>query len=196
MSNARRTPQQGRGERRLAQLLEAAASVMGEVGYEAATMTQIAERAKASIGTLYQYFPDKEAVAIALKVQHVNEMEARWLPVTDEAARMTVKELVDRIVDMIVDYIDKRPAFLPLLNAPEHKRDPGTRNRLREHIAAIFREKAPGLTPETSFRVANVTVQILKGMHPLCVDASPVEKEEIIREFKLLLLSYLSSRLG
>jgi len=46
----------GAGERRVAQLLEAAGAEMAEVGYEATTMTAIAERAGASIGTLYQYF--------------------------------------------------------------------------------------------------------------------------------------------
>jgi len=54
MSTRRRAPQQPRGELRLAQLLQAAASLLSEVGYDAATMTGIASRAQASIGTLYQ----------------------------------------------------------------------------------------------------------------------------------------------
>jgi AcrR family transcriptional regulator len=63
----RRVPQQDRGERRVAEVLEAAARVIGERGYDAATMTEIAERAGASIGALYQYFPNKEAIARALR---------------------------------------------------------------------------------------------------------------------------------
>jgi AcrR family transcriptional regulator len=49
-----------------------------EVGYEAATMTEIANRAGASIGTVYQYFPNKEALVQALRNQHFAEMIHRW----------------------------------------------------------------------------------------------------------------------
>jgi hypothetical protein len=66
---------------------------------------------------------------------------------------------------------------------------------LREHFAAVFREKHPEMTQEAAFRVATVTVQVVKGMNPLYADAKPAEREEIVREFKLLLTSYLSSRL-
>ena len=77
MSSPRRAPQQERGERRVAQLLDAAASLLAEVGYDAATMTEIADRAKASIGTVYQYFPNKPAIVLALRSQYVAEMEER-----------------------------------------------------------------------------------------------------------------------
>ncbi|HEY2466431.1 MAG TPA: helix-turn-helix domain-containing protein, partial [Terracidiphilus sp.] len=59
-------PQQERSERRLAAFLDAAAALFAEVGYEAATMTAIAERSGSSIGALYNYFPDKQAVALTL----------------------------------------------------------------------------------------------------------------------------------
>ena len=196
LSGQRRAPQQERGERRLAQLLEAAASVMAEVGYDATTMTEIAERAHASIGALYQYFPNKEAIVHALRKQYVDEMEARLAPLTAQASKLSIRQMVDRIFDVITDYMDKRPAYIPLLNASgSYKRDPAARNRLRERLASMFREKSPALTREDAFRVANTTVQVLKGMHPLYAEAKGAEKEEIVGEFKLLLTSYLSTRL-
>jgi hypothetical protein len=67
LSNLRREPQLERGERRVVQLLETAAVVLAESGYEAATMTEVANRAGASIGTVYQYFPNKEALVQATK---------------------------------------------------------------------------------------------------------------------------------
>ena len=85
MSKAkRRALSRNRGERRVAEVLEAAAAVIAEVGYETATMTEMAERAGASIGALYQYFPNKEAIARALRQQFGDEMEARWTPLTDQ----------------------------------------------------------------------------------------------------------------
>lgn len=191
---SRRTPQQERGERRLAQLLEAAASVMAEAGYDAATMTGIAERAKASIGTLYQYFPDKEAILRALRQQYVDEFEVRWVPLIAEASKLSLRQLVDRFFDIIIEYFAKRPAYIPVLNAAANfKRDPAARNRLRGHFVALYRERRPDMTQETALRIANVTVQVFKAMHPLYAEANAAEKEEIVREFKLLLMSYLSS---
>jgi len=196
MSNQRRNPQQERGEKRLSQLLEAAASVMADVGYEAATMTQIADLAQASIGTLYQYFPNKEALMNALRQQYIDEMKLRWAPFTETPEKLSIQQLVDRIFDIVLDYIEKRPAYFPLLGTPRgNQRDPSGRSWLREHFAALFREALPEMTQEESFRVANVTVQVLKGMHPLCVGVSEQERDLIVGEFKLLLTTYLGERL-
>jgi AcrR family transcriptional regulator len=180
----------------MAQLMESAAMVMTEVGYDAATMTAIAERAGASIGSLYQYFPNKEAIVRALRHQYAREIEALWIPLTTKGSRLGIRQLVDQIIDMFVDYIERRPAYFPVLSAPgNYKRDPATRNRLREHFATLFRERQPEMSREAAFRVANVTMQVLKGMSPLYAEAKGGEKQEIVREFKLVLMSYLSSRL-
>jgi AcrR family transcriptional regulator len=192
----RRVPQQERGERRVAALLEAAASVIAEVGYDAATMTEIAERAGASIGAVYQYFPNKEAVVRALRAQYGDEMEARWTPLAEEAAALSIRQLVDRIFDLLLEFIESRPAYLPLLSAPaSYKRDPAARNRLREHFASLFRIKRPELSPEDAFLIANVTLQVVKSMNPLYAEAKPQERQEFVQEFKLVLTAYLSSRL-
>src|SRR3984957_10377644 len=79
-----RAPKRARGKQRVAELLEAAAAVFAEKGYEAATMTEIAARARAPIGSLYQFFPAKEALAdmlvqnyVALLAADLQELEAR-----------------------------------------------------------------------------------------------------------------------
>jgi hypothetical protein len=107
-----------------------------------------------------------------------------------------LKQLVDRLFDMIIDYIEKRPAYLPLQGASgSYRRDTASRNRLREQFAALFRDRRPEMTKENAFRVANVSVQVLKAMNPLYVEAKGAERQEIVREFKSLLMGYLSSRL-
>src|SRR6201987_1985062 len=79
LSNSIRVaPQQERSSRRLASFLDAAAELFVEVGYEATTMTAIAERSGSSIGELYNYFPDKQAVALTLLGQYAQEMEEKW----------------------------------------------------------------------------------------------------------------------
>ena len=73
----RRIPIQARGEQRVARLLEAAAAIFAEVGYDAATMRDIAARAGASIGSLYQFFPNKEVVARAMKTQYCQTLRLK-----------------------------------------------------------------------------------------------------------------------
>ncbi|WP_213807228.1 TetR/AcrR family transcriptional regulator [Granulicella sp. dw_53] len=193
----RRIPQQQRGERRVVDLLEASSAVIAEVGYDAATMTQIAERAGASIGALYQYFPNKEAIVIALRTQYGDEMETHLTPLTQQAHTLSIPQWVDRIFEVLVAFMDSRPAYMALLSVPtKFKRDPVARNRLREHFSTHYRKKQPKLTPEDAFRIANVTLQIVKGMNPLYAEAKPKERQKLVQEFKQALTAYLESRLA
>src|ERR1700739_936651 len=102
----RRIPQQDRGERRVAELLEAAAAEFAEVGYGAATMKAIAKRAGASIGAVYQYFPDKQAVVRALRNKYVNEMEVQWMKLEEPTAGLSLKERTHGFVDVMIRFIE------------------------------------------------------------------------------------------
>lgn len=69
----RKKPVQRRSKVTVEQILTAAAQVFEAYGYAAGTTNRIAERASVSVGTLYQYFPSKEAVAVALLEGHIKE---------------------------------------------------------------------------------------------------------------------------
>src|ERR1700754_1580043 len=95
---AARAPQRKRGELRVAALLEAAASVFAEHGYAAATMTEIAARAQAPIGSLYQFFPNKEALGAAL-MQHYLELSVEALAAIEErAAALSAEALAEALL--------------------------------------------------------------------------------------------------
>jgi AcrR family transcriptional regulator len=193
---SRRVPQQERAERRVEQLLESAAEVMAENGYEAATMTEIAARAGASIGAVYQYFPNKEAIVRALRTKYGEEMEQCW-DLLGTATDRPIEQLVNHLVDMMVQFTDSHPAYLPLLDAPvSYQRDQRARVRLRERFAEIFRQRKPSLQPEDAFRIANVALQIMKSMKLQYVVAKPRERQELVQEYKLALTLYLDSRLA
>ena len=69
-TEARKLPQQERSRIAVAAILEATTRILTEEGYEKANTNRIAERAGVSIGSLYQYFPNKESLITALLVQH------------------------------------------------------------------------------------------------------------------------------
>src|ERR1700745_185942 len=70
-----RIPKRQRGKQRVAVLLNAAAAVIGDEGSVEATMTEIAARASAPIGSLYQFFPSKEVLADTLVRNYVALLE-------------------------------------------------------------------------------------------------------------------------
>lgn len=75
----RNEPVQARSTARLAALLDAAAKVVDEIGYERLTTAMVAERAGASIGTVYRYFPDRIAVLQSLAARNAERMTDRVL---------------------------------------------------------------------------------------------------------------------
>ncbi|WP_406300081.1 TetR/AcrR family transcriptional regulator [Embleya sp. NBC_00888] len=68
----RRKPRQVRAELTRERVLTAAAHVFAEHGYAAGTTNRIAEHARISIGSLYQYFPNKDAILAELLVRHID----------------------------------------------------------------------------------------------------------------------------
>jgi AcrR family transcriptional regulator len=197
-SNAVRVaPQQERSARRLAGFLDAAAELFAEAGFEAATMTAIAERSGSSIGALYNYFPDKQAIALTLLNQYAQELEAYWKPLMDQAAALTYAEFADMFIERITDLVEERPAYLKLLAAPvRFRRDPAAKRALRITIANAFRAKNPSLSGEQALLAANISLQMVRGMSMLYSEAGPKEKPVVVAEFKKVLTLYLGSILS
>jgi AcrR family transcriptional regulator len=194
--NTRRVPQQARAERTVAGLLDAAEAVIAEAGYEATTLSAVAARAGASIGSLYQYFPDKPAVARALAERYGAELADQWAPLVVEAGSLNTHQLVDRMFDMMLKFQADRPAFLPLVaSAAEYRHTKADRNRMRGHIAELLRAHQPRLTAADAALVAEITVQIFKSMNRAFDQQTNAQRQALAGEFRLVLLSYLAARL-
>lgn len=98
----RRTPRQVRAELTRDRILRAAAHIFAEHGYAAGTTNRIAEHARVSIGSLYQYFPNKDAILAALLVRHIDRgswTEAAGLDLTEGSLEATVRALVRDAID-------------------------------------------------------------------------------------------------
>src|SRR5262245_20308837 len=74
---ARKLPVQDRSRRTVDAILDAAARLFVEHGYSATTTNHVADEADVSIGSLYQYFPSKDALVVALDLRHLDHAEAR-----------------------------------------------------------------------------------------------------------------------
>ena len=195
-SSVRIAPQQERSSRRLAGFLNAAAELFVEVGYEAATMTAIAERSGSSIGALYNYFPDKQAIALTLLNQYALELVRHWKPLMEHADKdnLSAREFAELFTERITELVRQRPAYLRLLSAPIHlRRDPAAKRALRIMIANAFRVRNRSLSEERSVLAANVSLQMVGGMMTLYAEAEPKGRDLVVNEFKKALTLYLGT---
>src|ERR1700721_2499543 len=124
-------PQRDVGRQRVAELLHAAAAVIQERGFEAATMAEIAERADAKIGSLYRFFPNKDAVAEALMRRYAEALQAEYDAIHAHAADATPQELADILIDLLVKRYPKVRAFAALLDSRTDWTE--ARQQLRAH---------------------------------------------------------------
>lgn len=192
----RRVPRQERAEQRVAELLDAAASELAEVGYDAATMKAIAIRAGASTGAAYQYFPNKEALVSALRERYAVEMEKRWAHREENTVGRSIREGTEGFVDMMVNFLDEHPAWIAILDAPaDSRRNRKTRDQLRERLAQVFCARRPAIPHEQARLVASIALQMIKSMNTLYAAARPQERSAIVMEYKLALTAYLERRL-
>src|SRR5215510_716940 len=101
--------------RRIQLLLDAAAQVFAEVGFEAATTNAIAARAGVSPGTLYQFFPNKDAIGEALAARFGERLRATQADIfVPELATLPLDEMIDRVVDPLVAFYVAHPGFLAM----------------------------------------------------------------------------------
>jgi AcrR family transcriptional regulator len=192
----RNRPQQKRSELLLKGLLDAAESVFAECGYEAATMTAIAETAGTSIGGLYRYYPDKVAVAHALFLRYAEQSHSHWAELIEEAKDMSVQEFSERLLAHLETTTTKHPAYLALISAPlKFSRDAAAKRSIRILFSKAFQAKNPALNADRAYMISNTVLQIIKGMISAYAEAQAKDRPAVNAEFRRVLFCYLRDAL-
>jgi AcrR family transcriptional regulator len=199
MTADRQVRRQARGERRIAEILDAALALFAEVGYEAASTNRIAARAGISPGSLYQFFANKEAIAEALSTRLAERMGAAHAAAFDEAAvaDLPLDDLLDRILDPLIAFSIANPGAKALLAGPDAPAQLAVATRplqetLLGRVAAVIGARAPGLPPAERERAALVAVQIVRAMTGAITAAAPDERAALVGELKRALKGYLA----
>ncbi len=173
----------------MAGLLRAAACVIAEKGYAPATMCAIGKRADSSIGSLYQFFPNKEAVVDALRVQYTKEIGKLWAAFAAQAASLTVAGLVSRLIKSLIEFAESHPSLCALFEAPPTANSSRRREHIRERIAKVYLACNPRIPNATALRLAAVVNEIVKGLLRLYARTGPDERPLIVEEFKGILIN-------
>ena len=131
---ASRAPKRERGRQRVAALIDAASRVIAARGYAAATMTAIAAEAGAAIGSLYQFFPTKAALAEVLLGRYGERLGAALDALSARSGTLTPETLAEGLAAMMLDLTADRAAVMAILDARADT--VGARRQLRARFEA------------------------------------------------------------
>jgi AcrR family transcriptional regulator len=188
-----RAPQRQRGRLRVAAILEAGAAAFREKGYDAVTMTEIAVRSGTTFGSLYRFFPSKEALANALLAQYAERALDRLAELAELAPAMTPAALADALIDFMVKLQSERSFAMALMEAGTGDGDKreAFRAALRTSMSTIMLRAFPDCGQAKAKAMTAVVLHILKGLGT----ATPEKRADarLLRaEFRDLLRLYLS----
>jgi AcrR family transcriptional regulator len=181
----------------VAAILEAGAAAFREKGYDAVTMTEIAARSRTTFGSLYRFFPSKEALANALLAQYAERALDRLAELAELAPTMTPSALADALVDFMMKLQSERSFAMALMEAGAGDGD--KREAFRAALRASMRLILPRAFPEcgqaNSQAMTAVVLHILKGL-ATATQEKRADARLLRAEFRDLLGLYLGSRGG
>src|SRR5271155_4363332 len=187
---AAKEPKRERGKQRVAALIDAGAELFAEKGYEATTMTEIAQRAGAAIGSLYQFFPSKEALAEALFDRYAERAAAHFARVEELAPGLSPAELADLLIDYKLALRTERDAAIALSSSVagivERRKPLG--DALRGRIASILRAANGALSEDDAAAV--IVSQVMK-MIPALAATEDERPLSLISEARKLMALYI-----
>lgn len=188
-------PQRQRGIARVGSLLEAAGLSFAEKGYDATTMTEIAARAGASIGSLYQFFPTKELIAEGLLDRYSQTLFDRMRVLRESVDTGSNEQVARRLLRILLDFRQAHPGFVSLSEATNLPMDLvlSVRNRLRDSIAQILAVRAPAESAARLRAAAFVVLQLMKSYVALSVEPGIRPRKSVLDEHERLLVLHLDS---
>lgn len=183
-------------------ILEAAAQVFERHGYAAGTTNRIAERAGVSIGTVYQYFPNKDVILVALVHQHLAEGTGALQP---HLQRLNGGARFEDVLPGIVHAMVAMHAIAPGLHRvlfEEMQLPPTLRaelNELEDRLADLVAQALaadPSTAPNDPRLTARVVIGAIESLtHRLVLRPTPgVTPQAIAREITKLVGAYLQAR--
>ncbi|GAB4440556.1 MAG: TetR/AcrR family transcriptional regulator [Cyanobacteria bacterium J069] len=200
----RRQPKQARSQERVEQILNAAEALFIEVGYEQTTTRAIATRAQVPVGSLYQFFPDKEAILKSLADRYLQQEYELFASLhVNMPESMPLAAYVDRMVAAFDHFMTHQPGYcavfeqvLGLMTAGAIAELDTYQAQIVEDLAAFLGRLKPELAGDQRRAIALVVVESVGNLLWLSLKADPPLRVTLIAETKRLMTTYLSSYLG
>ncbi len=192
----RKRPQQERSRRRHDAIVEAAAESFAEFGFDATTMEGIAATASTSIGSVYQFFPNKKAVFREVARRAIEEsgltFASMMLPGTDRPW----PELLEQVCDLYFELHHRSVMMRAMVRNFELYREFETEDAVQRQgfiaiVAVLLCNWVPSLPPARSHRIAQTLVQTFALSMIIIANEPKAVGLELLGETKLMLRRYL-----
>jgi AcrR family transcriptional regulator len=192
-------PIQQRSAARLTALLDAAAEVVDEVGFDRITTAMVAERAGASIGTVYRYYPDRVAVLNALRDRADQRFRERVILELDISEPETWWDALDCAITAYVELHRSEPGFriMSFVDRDRSSFGEGVEGGFfATRLARVLAEEF-GLPsgPDLTFRL-EVAIEMADGIITRAFYSDPQGDERFIDESRRVVHDYLVGYYG
>ncbi|WP_236795154.1 TetR/AcrR family transcriptional regulator [Amycolatopsis sp. GM8] len=195
----RKQPRQVRAELTRQRILTAAAHVFAEHGYAAGTTNRIAERARISIGSLYQYYPNKDAILAELLTRHLDADKAtdtlrrrEDLPESlEDVIRLFVHTVIDNhlgdpeLLRIFIEQAPRSDELLGRITRQEWAMIGQLRDLLDRHPDARVHDK------DTAARLVVSTVEL--SVHQLIAAPGSIDVVRLENELVAMITGYLTA---
>lgn len=194
-ASARKKPKQERSAAMVEALIEAAARVFVKEGYAKATTNKIASAAGVSVGSLYQYFPSKDAIAVELLRRYrqglIELVSTRLSGVTDSTFEEVVRGLLgDLVRAKNIDPALHRVLIEQVLRTTARKELEGFEDALESALSRAL-EQAQVPLPDREL-AAFVLVRVVLGIaHAVVVDRPRHKTPQLVDELTHLVVGYV-----
>lgn len=192
----RRMPKQSRGQQRVEQILNAAARLVASEGYENVSTNAIAKEAETSIGSLYQFFPNKEAVYEALAARYVAELSGLLAETAGMDAALSLPDQFDHLLDQLAVFYKENPGFQPLFfgtyKTAVISSGEAVFSQMVAGMDAILARHTTSPAPQRALQ-ASIIIHTLKSTLPLIATADESENQAALQEIKRMMRGYLDA---
>lgn len=197
-NDSRRVPKQSRSQERFDKIIEVAANLFLERGFDGTTTNEIARQADISIGSLYQYFNNKESIVAALSDRYVEAFrEVTADVIRTDVAEMSTEAAVDALLDPILEFHLSFPEFRmlwlgtevsPELRANLQAMDDELTGRVEE----LLKARIPSISSEDAKIVVTAMNVAVKSLLALLGRSESVSfKARAATEIKRMLTLYI-----
>ncbi|AFY84966.1 TetR/AcrR family transcriptional regulator [Oscillatoria acuminata] len=198
----RRKPRQARSQERVNRILDVAEELFASQGYTATTTNAIAAQAQVSIGSLYQFFPDKTAILKALALRFA-EMLHQQLAVIDqtEPTTLSLSDYVDQLIDTTDRFFTEHPSYHAIFMEVQgtirelEEIDEATDAELIQDLASSLAKRDAKLEQADCEAIAFVLVKAIGTLLWLSLSQEKTFRQRLVTETKRLTLKYLQSYL-
>ncbi|WP_293794901.1 TetR family transcriptional regulator [uncultured Bosea sp.] len=148
--SSRKTPRQTRSTELVSAILEAAIQVLAQEGAQRFTTARVAEKAGVSIGSLYQYFPNKAAILFRLQSDEWRQTHAMLTDILGDAAQPPLARLRTLVRAFIRSECDEAAVRIALSDAAPLYRDAPEAREARAAGARLFKRFMEEALPDVS----------------------------------------------